>query len=134
MTAFARTDGKRTTALSANIGTSEVVLATAAQKKTVTLESVSFCNTTGTTERKFNFYIKTGSGNVYVFRAKPLAMWQTQSIDTLSLVLQPGQSFCVSAESAASGVDVTLTTIESSSQQEQAASTGLDAFRTPQKG
>lgn len=115
MTAFARTDGKRVTVYSANLGTSEVVLATAAQKKTVTLESVTFCNTSGTTERTVNFYIKTGSGNVYVWRAYPLAQWQTKAIDTLSIVLSAGQSFAVSAGSAASGVDVTLTTIESSS-------------------
>jgi hypothetical protein len=131
MTAFARTDGKRTTYLSANLGTSEVVLATAAQKKTVTLESITFCNTTGTTERKFNFYIKTGTGSFYVFRAKPLAMWQTQAIDTLSLTLQAGQSFCVSAESAASGVDVTLTTIESSSASDVEGQS-LNAFRGAQ--
>lgn len=131
MTAFARTDGKRVTVTSVNLGTSEVVLATAEQKKPITLESITFCNTTGTNERKFNFYIKTGSGNAYVFRACPLAQWQTKAIDTLSLVLTDGQSFAVSAESAASGIDVTLTTIESTSQQEQAAAVGLNAFRTP---
>lgn len=131
MTAFARTDGKRSTYLTTNLGTSEVVLATAAQKKTVTLESVTFCNTTGTNERKFNFYIKTGGGNAYVFRACPLAQWQTKAIDTLSLVLTPGQSFCVSAESAASGVDVTLTTIESSSASDVEGQS-LNAFRGAQ--
>ena len=120
MTAVAPLSGRRITSLAANLGTSEVALITAAQQKSVTLESASFCNTTGTTEREVNFYIKTGTGNVYVWRANPLAMWQSKAIDTLSLVLQPGQSFCVSAESAASGVDVTLTTIESSSSADSA--------------
>jgi hypothetical protein len=118
MTSFARTDGKRVTKITRDLGTSEVILAAAKQKMPVTLESITFCNTTGTNERKFNFYIKSGGTNYYVFRAKPLAQWQTQSIDTLSLVLTDGQSFCVSAESAASGVDVTCTFIESTPMQD----------------
>lgn len=131
MTAFARTDGKRVTVLSANLGTSEVVLATAAQKKPVTLESITFCNTTGTNERKFNFYIKSGGTNYFVFRACPIAQWQTKAIDTLSLVLQPGQSFYASAETAASGVDVTCTFIESFSASDVEGQS-LNAFRGAQ--
>jgi hypothetical protein len=128
MTAVAPISGRRVTYLSSNLGTSEVQLATAAQQKTVTLESVTFCNTTGTNERKFNFYIKSGGTNYYVFRACPLALWQTKAIDTLSLTLKPGESFYVSAESASSGVDVTLTTIESSSAADNAG-LSLNALR-----
>lgn len=128
MTAVAPISGRRVTYLTRNLGTSEVQLATAAQQKTVTLESVTFCNTTGTNERKFNFYIKSGGTSYYVFRACPLALWQTKAIDTLSLTLKPGDIFCVSAESASSGVDVTLTTIESSSAADNAG-LSLNALR-----
>ena len=132
MTAFARTDGKRVTKRVSNLSTSAQDLITAAQQKAVTLESISFCNTTGTTERLISFYVKDGGTNYYILKANPLAEWETKVFDTHSVVLNPGQTFTVVANAA--GVDVVAVFIESSSQQEQAASTGLDAFRTPQKG
>lgn len=128
MTAFARTDGKRVTKTVSNLSTSAQDLITAAQQKPVTLESITFCNTTGTTERKVSFYVKDGATNYYIFRAKPLAGWQTQIIDTHSVVLRPGQTFSVVSDGA--GVDVVAVFIESSSQQEQDGATmGLNAFR-----
>lgn len=128
MTAFARTDGKRVTVKVSNLGTSESVLATASQQKPVTLESITFCNTTGTTERKVSFYIKSGGTNYHLYKAKPLAGWETKIIDNHSAVLSAGESFAVVADAA--GVDVVAVFIESSSQQEQQpGSLSLDALR-----
>lgn len=130
MTAFARTDGKRVTKKISNLSTSAVDLITAEQKKPVTLESITFCNTTGTTERKVSFYVKDGANTYYVFRNKPLAGWETQLIDSHSVVLSDGQTFSVISNG--DGVDVVAVFIESSSMQEQGASISLDSFRGAQ--
>lgn len=118
MTAVAPVNGKRVTKRVSNLSTSAQDLVEASQQKNVTLESISFCNTTGTTERLISFYVKDGGTNYYIFKAVPLAKWQTKIIENHSVVLTPGQFFTVVADGA--GVDVVAVFIESSPQQEQA--------------
>lgn len=127
MTAFARTDGKRVTTKFRNVGNVEQILILSEQKKPVTLESISICNTTGTTELTYALYVKSKGNSYYIRKNFPLPKWDSQGLPDHSVTLTDGESLAIIA--SATGVDVVAVFIESSSMQESGAPGSLNDWR-----
>lgn len=124
---LARVDGTRVTKTRTNLGTSAVDLITAAQKKSVTLESISFCNRSAG-DLNYSFYIKHSDGTTlyYINYQRPVSSKYTLYEHQHAVTLLPGQSFTVVA--SGTGIDVVGVFIESTVQDHSSTPKSLGDF------
>lgn len=103
MTLFAQTGGQRQTAIASLLDTNEVDLIVSSSGGPSTLESINFCNTTGSSISVDCIFDKKGS-SVYVCNAEPVAAHSRLHITDHNLTIDAD---CVLRVKGDAGIDVT---------------------------